>query len=626
MMIIQKLKLINDFISNMGYRYLFFRISYMIKTKLGWQKKVFPVQPNFERFISLQEWRDNLPPFFFYGKNIKGLEVKEEDELLSNFQDIKKGIITFFSKEKINLGKNYDWVTNPITDYRYDITKHWSEIQDLSAEAGDIKFVWEKARFSYLYDIIRYDFHYKDDQSAFVFSEIEDFIDKNPINQGANYKCSQEISLRTLNWIFALYYYKDSENLTEELFNKIIHTIYWQIHHIYKNINFSRISVRNNHAITETLMLYLSGKLLPFLPNVAEWSKKGKAWFEEEIEYQIYEDGTFLQYSMNYHRVVIQLLTWGIQLAKLNNDKFKDGVYQRAEKSLSFLDACMDRKSGKLPNYGSNDGALFFKLTNDDYRVYCSQLDDLRSVLNGTVYYDYDSHFWYGVDKVEQLKPTINEINTFDKGGYYIINEDTIKTFVRCGAYKDRPAQSDNLHLDIWVNGENVLRDAGSYKYNTDKELLSYFLGNEGHNTVSVDGKDQMLKGGRFIWYYWVKKAKALLKKDKDSYLFEGEINAFKHIAPNISHIRTIEKKPNEKSWFIKDRVNNKKNSKIYQYWHINPKYQDVINFDVVDENGEKLLPVIEEKWYSGYYGVKEQSIRYTFMTDTNEIKTKIEI
>ena len=90
-----------------------------------------------------------------------------------------------------------------------------------------------------------------------------------------------------------MYYYKDSESLSKSLFNKIIHSIYWQIHHVYFNINFSKISVRNNHAITETLMLYISGKLFPFLPNVKKWSKKGKVWFEQEIKYQIYSDGTF---------------------------------------------------------------------------------------------------------------------------------------------------------------------------------------------------------------------------------------------------------------------------------------------------------------------------------------------
>lgn len=28
---------------------------------------------------------------------------------------------------------------------------------------------------------------------------------------------------------------------------------------------------------------------------------KRKNWFEKEISYQIYEDGTHLQFSMNYH-------------------------------------------------------------------------------------------------------------------------------------------------------------------------------------------------------------------------------------------------------------------------------------------------------------------------------------
>ena len=120
-----------------------------------------------------------------------------------------------------------------------------------------------------------------------------------------------------------------------------MHSIYWQIHHVYKNINFSRISVRNNHAITETLMLFLSGKLFPFFPNIKLWSKKGKSWFEKEIEYQIYSDGSHLQYSMNYHRVVIQLLTIGIKLSEINKDKFNEKVYEKAKKSLEFLQNCI---------------------------------------------------------------------------------------------------------------------------------------------------------------------------------------------------------------------------------------------------------------------------------------------
>ncbi|KAB8152156.1 heparinase [Kordia sp. TARA_039_SRF] len=623
---IQKIKRIANLISNMGLRYLFFRIFYTIKTKLGWQKKAFPTNPKVKKYSSLKDWKNNTPPFFFQGKNISNLPKQPDEELKETYEEIQKGIFTFFNKTKIKLGKDYNWLVNPSTGYRYNIHKHWSEVADLSKEAGDIKYVWEKARFSFLYDIIRYDYHFEDDQSEFVFGEIEDFIDKNPINQGPNYKCSQEISLRVLNWTFALYYYKDSSHLTEALFQKIMHSIYWQIHHVYHNIHFSRITVRNNHAITETLMLYLSAKLFPFMPNVKTWSTKGKKWFEQEIAYQIYEDGTFLQFSMNYHRVVIQLLTWAIQLAKCNDEKFSQVVYERAQKSLDFLDACTDPISGKLPNYGSNDGALFFKLTNDDYRVYRSQLDDLRAVLNNYVYHDSNSVFWYGINPEKQSRLVIPEINKFEKSGYYISQDGDTKTFIRCGAYKDRPFQSDNLHLDIWANGINYLRDSGSYKYNTSTEEVNYFNGIEGHNTVSIAKANQMLKGGRFIWFYWVKKAQAILQKENNKFVFEGSIQAFKQLGKNIQHTRKVTKPVGQNSWEVTDTIHNKGNKTIYQYWHLNPAYVDAIEITTTDEDGNKIQPLIEEKWFSGYYGVKEKTIRLTFASEKNVFNTTIRI
>ena len=621
---LKKLKRITNLISNMGMSYVFFRIYYQVKTKLGLQKKTFPINPEFKKHISLQDWKENLPIFFFFGKNIKGLKKNPTEDLKINLEDLKKGVYTFFNKTKINLGVDFDWVTNPSTNHKYDINKHWSEINDLSSEAGDIKYVWEKSRFSFLYDVIRYDYHFDDDQSQFVFQQIENFINKNPINQGPNYKCSQEISLRVLNWTFALYYYKDSKYLTETLFDEIIDSVYWQIHHVYKNIHFSRISVRNNHAITETLMLYLSGKLFPFLPNVKNWSKKGKTWFEQEIEYQIYSDGTFLQFSMNYHRVVIQLLTWGIRLSKLHNDIFKKVVYERAEKSLNFLDVCSDTVTGKLPNYGSNDGALFFKLTNDNYRNYRSQLDDLRVVLKGYTNYNSKSCFWYGIKPINKMPNHIPELNKFEDSGYYIIQEGNTKTFIRCGSYKDRPYQSDNLHLDIWIDGNNILRDNGTYKYNTEKEFIDYFNGSEGHNTVSIDGENQMLKGGRFIWYYWVKKSIATLKKENSYFIFLGRIKAFKQLKNNIFHQRKVTKIIGKNEWIIEDEIYGLNEKINYQYWHFSKEFIKNLSISSVNINNKKLQPLIEEKWHSSYYGIKEKSIRLLFKTKTNKFTTKI--
>ena len=86
---IKKVKRIANLISNMGMRYVVFRISYSIKTKMGWQKKVFPTNPNFKKHIGLRDWKDNLQPFFFYGKAIKGLKKQPTEDLKENLEDLK---------------------------------------------------------------------------------------------------------------------------------------------------------------------------------------------------------------------------------------------------------------------------------------------------------------------------------------------------------------------------------------------------------------------------------------------------------------------------------------------------------------------------------------------------------
>jgi hypothetical protein len=621
-------------LKNMGLRYMFFRAGHFISKKTGFYKRKFPLNPPFIDSISLADWKKNTPSYFFYGRNINGLPKQKSDYLEGIFNDYSEGTYTFFGKTKYHLGREYDWITNPVTNFKYDINKHWSRINELSEENGDIKFVWEKARFSFLYDIIRYDYHYNHDCAELVFGEIVSFIDRNPINEGPNYICSQEISLRILNWTFALYYYRDSEFFTEALFQKIINSIYWQIHHVFDNIHFSRIAVRNNHAITETLLLYLSGLLFPFLPDVSNWSKKGKKWFEQEIAYQVYEDGTYLQLSNNYHRVVVQLLSCGIRLAELNNDEFSEDLIVRAKKSLIFLMDSMELSTGMLPNYGANDGALFFKLNDQDFRDYRPQLQSLSFTLklsqkNSFGGFVGEDLFWMGIYKNNILNYGMTKelrLSSYPCGGFYIIHDNDSMTYIRCGKHKDRPSQADNLHLDLWYKGVNVLRDNGSYLYNSDPDILQYFMGTRSHNTVMLGDFDQMLKGPRFMWFDWSQCIEASLNESDGNVEFQGLISAFKYVDKNIRHRRKITKVKGIPCWLIEDEIIGTKEYNMNQLWHFNPAISDSILIKAHDETGMLLDKVTVKGWYSSYYGVKEISEYYIYTTDNRKIITQIEI
>ena len=606
-------------------KYLAFRINRLIKTKLGIFEKGFPTFYKAVFHPSLSDWKKlNIG---FLSKPVENPANKKgnETKLREWADNILNGSTPFFSYEWKNLGNDYDWITNPDNGFQYDKSVHWSKIESLSSKAGDIKFVWEKSRFSWLNYVMRYDFHFNDNHSDFIINQILDWIDKNPLNCGPNYICSQEISIRLLNWVISLNFYKDKLDVSEKDWEKIMLSIYWQIDHVFRNINYSRISVRNNHAITETLTLYIMGLLFPFFPNAEKWKKKGKKWFEKEIDYQIEEDGSYLQQSMNYHRVVVQLLTLAIAVADAYGDSFHDAVYEKAYKTLNFLYQCQDEKSGWLPNYGANDGALFFPLSSHDYRDYRPQLDALHGLLTGEPLYDefLEDAGWFGHSVPETRKkfPVLkkeNGIVKFENSGFYLINEGETKTFIRCGRFKKKGVP-DQLHFDVWHKGQNVLLDGGSYKYNSTDEIKRYFSGTESHNTVMLDSYDQMLKGPRFMWFHSPEIINVSIDEDEKYFYFSGEIKAFQHVGKDIHHLRMLKKKKGETEWTVTDKIINKpKDVRMRQLWHTLQPEALSFSSDIHASQNKGM--------YSPYYGFKVESSQIEFQTPQDFIETKFSI
>lgn len=612
---------------NMGLRYTGYRIFHEFEKRTGVLLRKHPTNPEEKFFLDLDTWRQTDFNFVIPPREESTTERNPSESLKSKKEKILEGQVCFFSNEWKELGRNYNWVTNPMTGFKYDITKHWSQINDFDPENGDIKDVWEKSRFTYLLSVLRYDHHFEEDHSEFVFSEIESWIAHNPINQGPNWKCSQEISLRLFNWSYALAFYKNSAALTEERWKKIQHVIYWSLHHVYQHINFSRIAVRNNHAITETLCLAVSEILFPFIPETQKWARKGRKWFEQEIACQVYEDGTFLQFSMNYHRVVIQLLSLGLSLTEKNHKPFSKTVHERAYKSVDFLYQCLQEENGYLPNYGNNDGALFFQLTEMDYRDYRPQLNTLHHMLTGQELYtgknlSEDSTWVFNENFAASLFPPLQKKYgplSFPIGGFYLLREKDTFTFIRCGNHKDRPAQADNLHLDIWYKGENVLRDSGTYKYNTKNEFQEYFSGTAGHNTVMIGKHSQMLKGSRFMWFYWTQANFLGWEELEGKYTFKGEISAFRYLNPDITHNRNVVKYKNASHWEVTDKIKECDDDICFQNWHIDDEFTEI------KITNKEIDPTQIPSYVSSFYGEMREAKGITFPF-TKELTTTIKI
>jgi len=611
---------------SLGWRGLFFRVRHELLRRSGLLRHRFPFDPPVREYTSLESWRAERPAFFFSSRERVRLGTFPFARAEALVRAARSGRWLFFSGLWFELGYPPDWLLNPLSGFRYDAKRHWTGVSDFSEKAGDIKFVWELSRFSWLGTFIRCDYHGGQDLGEEVFALIESWMDVNPLNAGPQYRCSQEIAVRVMNWTFALYYYAQHPALTEARFHRILHYLYWQLDHIEKNLDFSRYAVRNNHLMTESLCLYMGGLLFPFFSRSSIWRKLGKEQFEKEILYQIAEDGSYLQHAHNYHRLVVQLLCWYLRLHALHEEKSLSlDLLKRMEKSLDFLLSFMDESSGRLPQYGANDGALFFQLADADYSDFRPQLYALALAL-GRSAPQTEEAAWLGFEEQPEFQKnfevSLPSLRAFRQGGLYLLREKDSMTVLRCASFRHRPAQADNLHLDIWFRGQNVFGDAGSYLYHTDKKWFLYFNGTLSHNTISLGGESQMQKGARFIWYHWTRALRAHWREEEDAFVFEGEIEAFAHVHKGIRHFRRLRKFKERACWEIEDVVEHNTSLPLRQHWH--PLSWPMPGWEIraEDAEGKPLHPVETAGWYAPTYGLKQARRAFYFETRTFCIKT----
>lgn len=632
--LVNKLYVLLDIVSQFGVKYLILRLIYETLKKAGVLKYFFPTKLSLNRdYPNLTRWRNEYSDrFFIPGRekfDLKGL--KKSDLLRDQTEMILDEKILFFFNEWKKLGFNEEWNVHPVSGYKYPVV-HWTKIPIYSKEIGDIKYVWEKSKFSYLLYIIRNDAINKEDHSEFVFQEIDRWIESNPPNIGPQYVCSQEISIRLLNWIFALFFYQNSIHLTDNVFNKLIASIEIQLDHIYNNIFFSKNFVRNNHAITETLTLYLVSSYFPFLKNSVKYKSKGKKWFEKEVKFQIFKDGSDSQYSFNYHRVKIQLFSWALATAKINNDSFDLGTITRMRKSVEFLYQMMaNYKEGLLPNFGANDGSIYFKLNDNDYQNYHPQLYALSRLLN----YNLPSKLCSGLIKEDLIwfsqkirtlkteKVELKELAIYPDGGYIQYKKDENVLLFKTPQYKFRVGQDDYMHIDLWINGKNYLKDSGSFSYSAEPALVQFFNGALGHNTVTIKGYNHLLKGDNFIWLYKPVKQelKYELKDDKLKICSKMKVfYPFRYVL-----MREILYNINNLDLQVVDCIMETKFKKIEleQIWNLDKKLN--LKITAFDNDNNLIDNTIMEGYHSKYYGTYEKGNKMVFLSGSNKIKTIIQ-
>jgi hypothetical protein len=477
------------------------------------------------------------------------------ESLLDRAERIARGQLFCLGRERSMAQPDF-WFRGDLEKMEWPHDVHWSSIPDLSERFGDIKEIWEPARFAFAFTLAQAFKARPDTRYATSFwAGVDGFIKKNPVGVGPHWRCGQEIALRTLAWCYGLSLFADQGDVQGGQLVGVVNCLWQGGRHIESVHWYAKRCIKNNHAISESVALITLGFMFPYLREAARWREKGLKWLPEELAWQIAPDGTYVQQSNNYARLVAQLLTWTICLLEGKADHARDleALKAKARLLLGHLLAQMDPDTGHLPNFGSNDGALIFPWSSCEYRDFRPALHALSlatggSGLPGTGPWEEEA-FWFGLQRPETPAAQPHgepadraDVKVFPNGGISILRSGQQKVLFRCGPNSSRPIQADMMQVDYWRGSCNILVDAGTYRYNTSPAFYDYFSGTTSHNTVMVDGKHQMRRGSRFLWLDWTQGKLETTEVEGDVVQASGHHDAYKP----VRHTRTVRLEPEE--------------------------------------------------------------------------------
>ncbi|MDR3572904.1 MAG: alginate lyase family protein [Anaerolineaceae bacterium] len=442
-----------------------------------------------------------------------------------------------------------------------DPIQHWSLYSEVPGE--DLKFTWEPARFTWVYTLGRAYLLSGDERFPLSFYQyFASFLTSNPTNGGPNWISGQEIALRILAFVFAWQVFSDSPASTPGRIKCLKEAIQTHARRIPSTLYYARAQ-NNNHLLTEAAGLFTAGVCLGQTPEAASWRNLGWKWFNWAVQNQIAMDGTYIQHSTNYHRLMLQTALWMQAAAKKQKKEIPPRTMQLLGPATNWLMGHYDPISGQASNLGHNDGSNILPLATgafSDYRpvIQAAACAFLKGACLPSGAWD-ELSVWLGCANLRKYEgePSPNPADAGSAGNPALLGMNPMRlgnaaswAALQSVTFTDRPAHADQLQADLWWHGYNIALDAGTYRYTASEPWQNALMDTMVHNTIQVDGQNQMLRSGRFLWLNWAQAKR--LPEIENEFTRAAEHDGYQNLG--VKHLRTLTWVENNE-WLIRDRL-----------------------------------------------------------------------
>jgi len=591
----------------------------------------------------LEHFRDrNTVEFFtsFADRDVATTQIKQRwpeqgKSAIDQAKRIGEGHFRLLGYDDLTFGTPVDWHFEPIAGKQSPFV-HWSKIDYLNPDiVGDSKIIWELNRHQY-FTILGLAYWLTGDErytKTFV-AHLTSWMDENPPKLGINWVSSLEIAFRSISWIWAFYFFKDSPAFESQVFVRLLKFLYLNARHLetYLSTYFSP----NTHLTGEALGLFYLGLFLFEFKEAARWRDAGSNILLQRLPLHVQSDGVYFEQASYYHRYTTDIYSHFFILTQLNSCLKSSKIESGLEALLDHL-MHITRPDGSTPFIGDDDGGRLVMLDQraaNDFRASLStgaalfERSDYKFVAGEpameTLWLMGPAGLWT-LDELREAEPAARSV-AFESSGYYVMRDDWSATanylLFDCGPHGHvgcGHSHADALSFELAVNGRTLLVDPGTYTYTGSKELRDWFRSTAAHNSLTLDRRSSSISAGAFSWKTVAQaKARAWISRDRFDYVSGVHDGFVRNRCPAVHERSIIFLKRDY--WIMRDRVEARGPVEVELWFHFEPhaepsiKQSDHNEFTTASvDNGLNIVAFatdgkwrLESGWVSTCYGHKE--------------------
>lgn len=487
----------------------------------------------------------------------------------------------------------------------------------------DIKVPWELSRCHHLLWLGEAYLISSDEKYAQeVVSEINSWIDENPLMYSVNWTCSMDVAIRAVNWMYALNFISESKCFTDEFAARVCKSLFQHGFFIKNNLE-KVIPYSNNHYSSDIVgLLYLEQFFNKKLMGKC-WFRFARKEFFKDIDIQVLPSGVHYEKSVSYHRLMVELYSYPIYMFDRCGIKVPKSIKDKVQLMYDYV-ANYTKPNGYAPLIADNDDGRFLPFVKRGFRMH-SYLNDASSAETSIV----SNRLSYRFETSEKTS------KLYEDAGVAIVKNDDAQVFVSCVGYSRKPKTSDinlgtHTHNDLLsfelnVGGNDIIIDPGTYLYTSSINDRNEFRSTLKHNTIIVDEEEQNLLSENSAFS---------LKRNVvfDKLLMEGSciIGNYRTLKGQMHHHRTFDLQ--EGRLIINDVVEktgpgHEGHLRLHLAEGIEPKLKEVaVIFEVEDyaisiSNSECEISIENDTW-SPSFGVlkhnKTIDFKFTFVDNKN--------